>query len=36
MKLCFADRERYYGDPRFVDVPMDALLSPAYAPSGGD
>jgi gamma-glutamyltranspeptidase/glutathione hydrolase len=31
MKLCFADRERYYGDPRFVDVPMDALLSPAYA-----
>jgi gamma-glutamyltranspeptidase/glutathione hydrolase len=31
MKLCFADRERYYGDPRFVDVPMDALLAPAYA-----
>ncbi len=23
MKLCFADRERYYGDPRFVRVPMD-------------
>jgi gamma-glutamyltranspeptidase/glutathione hydrolase len=31
MKLCFADRDRYYGDPRFVSVPMDALLSPAYA-----
>jgi gamma-glutamyltranspeptidase/glutathione hydrolase len=31
MKLCFADRERYYGDPRFVDVPMDELLAPAYA-----
>ena len=31
MKLCFADRERYYGDPRVVDVPMAALLSRAYA-----
>jgi gamma-glutamyltranspeptidase/glutathione hydrolase len=31
MKLGFADRERYYGDPRFVNVPMDELLSPAYA-----
>jgi gamma-glutamyltranspeptidase/glutathione hydrolase len=31
IKLSFADRERYYGDPRFVDVPMDALLSDAYA-----
>ena len=31
MNLCFADRERYYGDPRFVDVPMATLLSPAYA-----
>jgi gamma-glutamyltranspeptidase / glutathione hydrolase len=31
MKLCFADRERYYGDPRFVEVPMDTLLAPAYA-----
>ncbi len=31
IKLSFADREHYYGDPRFVDVPMDALLSDAYA-----
>jgi len=30
MKLAFADRERYYGDPRFVRVPLDTLLSPAY------
>jgi len=31
LKLVFADRERYYGDPEFVDVPMRALLSPEYA-----
>jgi gamma-glutamyltranspeptidase / glutathione hydrolase len=31
LKLTFADRERYYGDPEFVDVPMQALLSEAYA-----
>lgn len=31
MNLCFADRERYYGDPLFVDVPMQTLLSRAYA-----
>ncbi len=30
MNLCFADRERYYGDPRFVDVPMETLLSHDY------
>jgi gamma-glutamyltranspeptidase / glutathione hydrolase len=31
LKLAFADRERYYGDPRCVEVPLDALLSDAYA-----
>lgn len=31
MKLAFADREVYYGDPDIVDVPMDTLLSEVYA-----
>jgi gamma-glutamyltranspeptidase/glutathione hydrolase len=31
MKLALADRDVHYGDPRFVDVPVDALLSREYA-----
>ncbi len=29
-KLAFADREAYYGDPTFDDVPFDTLLSKQY------
>ena len=30
LKLGLADRDYYYGDPRFTKVPMDALLSDEY------
>jgi len=31
IKLAMADRDMYYGDPEFVDVPLPALLSDTYA-----
>ncbi len=31
IKLTYADRDRYYGDPDFVSVPTDSLLSAEYA-----
>jgi gamma-glutamyltranspeptidase/glutathione hydrolase len=33
MKLAYADREQYYGDPAMTKVPGDVLLSESYARS---
>ena len=30
-KLAYADRDTYYGDPDFVDIPAEGLLSKEYA-----
>ena len=32
-KLAFADREAWYGDPAYTDVPIDSLLSSGYTSS---
>src|SRR5262249_30053307 len=31
VKIAFADREEWLTDPRFVDIPVDRLISKAYA-----
>ena len=31
LKLAFSDRHAFYGDPDFVEVPMDGLMSKEYA-----
>ncbi|MGB3721635.1 MAG: gamma-glutamyltransferase [Pacificimonas sp.] len=35
MRLAFADREKYLGDPDFVNVPAEGLISPAYTAQRG-
>jgi len=36
MKLCYADRARYMGDPEFVDVPVAGLTDKDYARAQAD
>ena len=36
MKLAFADRDAFYADPNFVDVPMKTLLSDEYTRIRGE
>jgi len=31
LKLAYADRDTYYGDPKFINIPTDVLLSKTYA-----
>ena len=31
LKLAFADREKFYGDPNFITVPITGILSKQYA-----
>jgi gamma-glutamyltranspeptidase/glutathione hydrolase len=31
LKLAYADRDTYYGDPKFSNIPADILLSKSYA-----
>ena len=31
LKLAYADRDTYYGDPKFVKIPVETLLSMRYA-----
>ncbi|MBD2494708.1 gamma-glutamyltransferase [Nostoc sp. FACHB-280] len=31
MKIAYADRSQYLGDPDFIKVPVQALINPAYA-----
>ena len=36
MKLCYADRAKYMGDPEYVDVPVSGLTDKAYAQALAD
>lgn len=36
LRLMYADRDRYVGDPAFVDVPVEGLLDPEYVAARAD